>query len=201
MASQLEISNGHAARMRYSRFRQQMEGIASTPRSSRPRKTSSKPKTTGKASAVEDTAPCQPQPVVKQESQTPNREADFFIKADPYAQGYLNLADIPLYSSQSQTHPGPSEPSTATCPSTSNPGHFSMFSHAPSFGDPTVAYDRAGTQHVWTPVKTEPGTRDEMNDIFIKSDPSMEQEAGAGDNKMDLNSLAAESRVSKVEDE
>lgn len=35
MAGNLDITNGHAARMRFSRFRQQMEGIASTPRKPR----------------------------------------------------------------------------------------------------------------------------------------------------------------------
>ncbi|PGH06051.1 hypothetical protein GX51_02642 [Blastomyces parvus] len=38
VASQLEISNGHAARMRFSRFRQHMEGITTTHRSPRPKK-------------------------------------------------------------------------------------------------------------------------------------------------------------------
>ncbi|KLJ06313.1 hypothetical protein EMPG_10297 [Blastomyces silverae] len=38
VASQLEISNGHAARMRFSRFRQHMEGITTTHRTPRPKK-------------------------------------------------------------------------------------------------------------------------------------------------------------------
>ncbi|ODH45936.1 hypothetical protein GX48_07977 [Paracoccidioides brasiliensis] len=39
VASQLEITNGHAARMRFSRFRQHMEGITTTHRTPRPKKT------------------------------------------------------------------------------------------------------------------------------------------------------------------
>lgn len=35
MADQLDITNGHAARMRYSRFKQQMEGVPSAPRKAR----------------------------------------------------------------------------------------------------------------------------------------------------------------------
>lgn len=35
VASQLGITNGHAARMRFSRFKQQMEGIPTTPRKPR----------------------------------------------------------------------------------------------------------------------------------------------------------------------
>jgi hypothetical protein len=38
IASQLDISNGHAARMRFSRLRQHMEGVSTTPRNPRPRK-------------------------------------------------------------------------------------------------------------------------------------------------------------------
>ncbi|OJD15669.1 hypothetical protein AJ78_04087 [Emergomyces pasteurianus Ep9510] len=37
VASQLEISNGHAARMRFSRFRQHMEGISTTHRTKKPK--------------------------------------------------------------------------------------------------------------------------------------------------------------------
>jgi hypothetical protein len=44
VASQLEISNGHAARMRFSRFRQHMEGTQTTPRNSRPKKNGSNSK-------------------------------------------------------------------------------------------------------------------------------------------------------------
>jgi hypothetical protein len=40
VASQLEISNGHAARMRFSRFRQHMEGIPTVSRTARPKKPS-----------------------------------------------------------------------------------------------------------------------------------------------------------------
>ena len=36
VADSLEITNGHAARMRFSRFKQQMEGIPTTPRKPRP---------------------------------------------------------------------------------------------------------------------------------------------------------------------
>ena len=38
MASQLEITNGHAARMRFSRFKQHMEGTTTTPRTPRVKK-------------------------------------------------------------------------------------------------------------------------------------------------------------------
>ncbi|PGH18819.1 hypothetical protein AJ79_00232 [Helicocarpus griseus UAMH5409] len=38
VASQLEITNGHAARMRFSRFRQHMEGISTVQRTPRPKK-------------------------------------------------------------------------------------------------------------------------------------------------------------------
>ena len=38
VASQLEITNGHAARMRFSRFKQHMEGTTTAPRTPRPKK-------------------------------------------------------------------------------------------------------------------------------------------------------------------
>jgi hypothetical protein len=42
VATELEISNGHAARMRYSRFKQQMEGTVSVSRTAKPKKTATK---------------------------------------------------------------------------------------------------------------------------------------------------------------
>ncbi|KAL8721182.1 MAG: hypothetical protein Q9181_007761, partial [Wetmoreana brouardii] len=49
VATELEITNGHAARMRYSRFKQQMEGI--TPQVRKPRATKSGDKADGTAKA------------------------------------------------------------------------------------------------------------------------------------------------------
>ena len=46
VADQLDITNGHAARMRYSRFKQQMEGVGPSPRKARtaaPRQRKAKP--------------------------------------------------------------------------------------------------------------------------------------------------------------
>ncbi|KAI4121661.1 MAG: hypothetical protein LQ338_006239 [Usnochroma carphineum] len=51
VATELEITNGHAARMRYSRFKQQMEGTATTTRKSKaatPRKRKEKPENAAK---------------------------------------------------------------------------------------------------------------------------------------------------------
>lgn len=42
VAAKLDITNGHAARMRFSRFKQQIEGTASTPRGSRAKKDANK---------------------------------------------------------------------------------------------------------------------------------------------------------------
>ncbi|KAL1959474.1 hypothetical protein VTO42DRAFT_1919 [Malbranchea cinnamomea] len=75
VASQLEITNGHAARMRFSRFRQHMEGIPTNPRGSRPKKhrtekaaAQSKKQMFAKGKLVEDPAePIKQEPMIKQE--------------------------------------------------------------------------------------------------------------------------------------
>ena len=48
VADSLDITNGHAARMRFSRFKQHMEGIPTQPRAARPKKESGKEGKSGK---------------------------------------------------------------------------------------------------------------------------------------------------------
>ncbi|OJJ43239.1 hypothetical protein ASPZODRAFT_146262 [Penicilliopsis zonata CBS 506.65] len=95
VASQLEISNGHAARMRYSRFKQQMEGTTSTPRASRPKKTGSKK---GEKRPISPPPPpparSNPMAALKQEQTLPQATAPF-IKTDPSYTVLPDLSSIP----------------------------------------------------------------------------------------------------------
>ena len=52
VAEGLDITNGHAARMRFSRFKQHMEGIPTQPRAARPKKDGSKDAKGGKGKSV-----------------------------------------------------------------------------------------------------------------------------------------------------
>ncbi|KAJ5623928.1 hypothetical protein N7510_000237 [Penicillium lagena] len=95
VASQLEISNGHAARMRYSRFRQQMEGTTGA-RAAKVKKSAKRyPKGDLKAQMLNDTPPPPPPPTsgifMKQEPLQPAP----FVKWDPLAPNMPTLSDIP----------------------------------------------------------------------------------------------------------
>lgn len=75
VAGQLDITNGHAARMRFSRFKQQMEGVPVSPRKPRataPRQKRAKPDKPDKSASAEKEAKQEPQldpqPSVKAES-------------------------------------------------------------------------------------------------------------------------------------
>ncbi|KAK9590635.1 hypothetical protein V6Z92_003731 [Aspergillus fumigatus] len=183
VASQLEISNGHAARMRYSRFRQQMEGISSTPRASRPRKTPTK---TGKgfaskADMLKDKG--SPKPPVKQENAGPAYESNPYIKVDPYGHEVQNLADIPHVSTQVM-HPQPIQPQIVPyTPLTAAPGTLTMYAPVPAFPPSTpVTFHQQTGPSTWAPIKTEPEHEPELeaggkaNDVLVKVElPQKEQ--------------------------
>ncbi|RHZ72353.1 hypothetical protein CDV55_105384 [Aspergillus turcosus] len=183
VASQLEISNGHAARMRYSRFRQQMEGITSTPRSSRPKKTPAK---TGKglaskADLLKDKS--SPQPPVKQENARPAYESNSYIKVDPYGHEVQNLADIPHVSAQVM-HPQPVQPQMVPyTPLTAAPGTLTMYAPVPAFPpSPPLAFHQQAGPSTWAPIKTEPESEPEpeagsnVNDAPVKVEPLQEEQ-------------------------
>ncbi|RHZ65672.1 uncharacterized protein CDV56_108201 [Aspergillus thermomutatus] len=183
VASQLEISNGHAARMRYSRFRQQMEGITSTPRSSRPRKTPAKTGKgfAGKADLQKDKAA--PQPPVKQENAGPAYESNPYIKVDPYGQEVQNLAEIPQASAQVM-HSQPVQPQMVPyTPLTVAPGTLTMYAPVPAFPlSPPLAFHQQSGPSTWAPVKTEPEPEPEpeagvkVHDTPVKVEPLQEEQ-------------------------
>ncbi|KAF7588790.1 hypothetical protein BBP40_005221 [Aspergillus hancockii] len=177
VASQLEISNGHAARMRYSRFRQQMEGTTSTPRSSRPKKTSNKAKTSSsKAELLKESISSDPQPVAKQEARASSYEPVPYIKTDPNAPRFHTLADIPSATCH-MMQGSPAQPSTVLYPQlTISPADLTRYTAAPSFLGPTIGFEhQPNPTHLWSSVKTEPEDNGGMCDIFIKEEEPLEQ--------------------------
>ncbi|KAJ0421968.1 hypothetical protein BJY00DRAFT_311679 [Aspergillus carlsbadensis] len=97
VASQLEISNGHAARMRYHRFKNQMEGTTSTPRKRTANKTS-KIAGSSKGCFQKEISP-QPLQMIKTERQSSPCEMKPYVKTetDQYPQHVPNLVDIPQH--------------------------------------------------------------------------------------------------------
>ncbi|RMJ27905.1 hypothetical protein PHISP_01248 [Aspergillus sp. HF37] len=171
VAASLEISNGHAARMRYSRFRQQMEGTTSTPRGSRPKKNAGKCDKGGsnpKTGLKQDPGLSPPalkweNRVVKQEHGMPlKQENGLFppqnpmLKHEPYSQDVPNLADIPLAQPMMPAHSLPS----STVPYPQMPlAPFPVSSHA--------GFERRDPHHVWAPVKMEQEGSG-LGDVLVK---------------------------------
>lgn len=169
--------------MRYSRFRQQMEGITSTPRSSRPKKTPAK---TGKGLASKSDLQKDkgsPQPPVKQENARPAYESNSYIKVDPYGHEVQNLADIPHVSAQVM-HPRPLQPQMVPyTPLTAAPGTLTMYAPVPAFPpSPPLAFHQQAGPNTWAPIKTEPELEPEpeagskLNDAPIKVEPPQEEQ-------------------------
>ncbi|KAL4763507.1 uncharacterized protein BDW70DRAFT_157921 [Aspergillus foveolatus] len=184
VASELEISNGHAARMRYHRFRNQMEGYQPQQRKRPANKSSSKASTGScKAGLQKGSSPMRsptPPPMTKteppEESQCGPKSPS--IKPEQHASGQQvpRLATIPQYGSRiisapyphSQRHPH----SAAFLPSIATPYHYQMppltpelrMSSSPAYSStppypPVPVYETGYRSPVaWTPVKAEPRT-------------------------------------------
>ncbi|KKK18712.1 hypothetical protein ARAM_001217 [Aspergillus rambellii] len=185
VASQLEISNGHAARMRYSRFRQQMEGITSTPRSSRTKKAATKSTkagaSAGKGEMQKEISP-PPTQMVKQESGMGNIcQPSPYIKTEPYSLPIRSMADIPHIGSLAAPNPhsqqsGSSYPQITTL-------HADMVPYTPiaTFQEPSAGYQHASSSRMaWTPIKNEPqpDTHEHggMGNVLLKMEISPEDE-------------------------
>ncbi|PYI03806.1 hypothetical protein BO78DRAFT_431857 [Aspergillus sclerotiicarbonarius CBS 121057] len=145
VATELGISNGHAARMRYSRFKQQMEGIVPTPRPARVKKA---PKKAAKASptkaelAREPVSPHSatppPQPPIKQEPDYLPYGLNPHVKPEDHTQTMPNLSDIPLAA------PSPVE----------SMSHITMM---PNWGNIAIAAPPAGEGMAYYPMSFTPG--------------------------------------------
>lgn len=186
MASQLEISNGHAARMRFSRFKQQMEGTTSTPRASKPKKHSKSQldKTNPKADLVKTPISPPPAPVKQETPYDPQQSPYIKTDPDPYLQKIPTLENISPVQTPMEAPPMYHPPYPAQYPPQHRlpqvqhfpftPYHYPRYHpqmtvapadlamHAPvsSFASQTpVGFDIPSTGHpVWAPVKREPET-------------------------------------------
>ncbi|KAL6231066.1 hypothetical protein BDW75DRAFT_248201 [Aspergillus navahoensis] len=182
VASQLEISNGHAARMRYHRFRNQMEGYQPQQRKRPASKSSSKTSINPyKAGLQKESSPLpSPTPMIKTEPSEENTcdLSSPYLKTEqqPYGQQAPRLTNIPQYGSQvlptpyPQSHPQSHPHSSAFLPSIAAPYHYQMppsvpelkmpwtsaYSSTPAY-PPVPAYETGYRSPVaWTPVKAEP---------------------------------------------
>ncbi|KAJ5787689.1 hypothetical protein N7457_002679 [Penicillium paradoxum] len=98
VASDLDVSNGHAARMRYSRFRQQMEGTTGAARTKRKSK---KEKNVEPPPHMQGTFPMGPTLVMPMEPMDSSLQSNPFVKCEPGTQGNPNLQSVVQYSLQS----------------------------------------------------------------------------------------------------
>ncbi|KAL4782501.1 hypothetical protein BJX76DRAFT_369125 [Aspergillus varians] len=179
VASQLEISNGHAARMRYHRFRKQMEGINTTQRKKQANKSSKLSTNPYKAGLQKEVSP-EPTQVVKNEPPTdslseqksnikPELDAEQKpnIKDDPYPEQTSTIADIPQYESQMMSGSYPH--ASAFPPSIANPypcmslaPKLRMYSPTPDYPPvPNTFEEEYPFPIEWTPVKVESWARTE----------------------------------------
>ncbi len=120
MAGNLDITNGHAARMRFSRFKQQMEGIQPPPRKPRtpaghPKtaKEKTKPKPNSKIKAEKKLTNAGPEAVKEEQGQPmssvhdlANSEAPARIKDEPLEHGFQgNVGDMGWMSFEPRSYP------------------------------------------------------------------------------------------------
>ncbi|KAL4744334.1 hypothetical protein BDW72DRAFT_212798 [Aspergillus terricola var. indicus] len=182
VASQLEISNGHAARMRYHRFRNQMEGYQPQQRKRSANKPSSKTSTGACKAGLQKESSPMPSPTPTPKTKTePSEESQYepkspSIKTEQQSSGQQvpHLATIPQYSSRTMSVPYPHSQqhphSAAFLPPTTTLYHYQMppltpelrMSSSPAYSStppypPVPAYETGYRSPVaWTPVKAEP---------------------------------------------
>ncbi|KAM5456401.1 hypothetical protein MaudCBS49596_001424 [Microsporum audouinii] len=172
VASQLEITNGHAARMRFSRFRQHMEGNTTTARTPRAKKSKAETAKSKKtmfedlARGKEHSPTERSSPPLKQELAV-KAELAFGAGAPPqyfYPQG---AAAVPR--SLENT---PVQNNTPFYDfSTVSPADLTVPSFVP---EPVIGYSAPPFGENWIPVKAERADGEvEMQDLFIKSEPNM----------------------------
>jgi len=168
VASQLDISNGHAARMRYHRFRNQMEGIHSTQRkraSTKPPKSSINPLKMKKQKEITPEPEQEVKAEFKGEPLTESAykmEPELQMKTDPYlSQPSSSLADIPQYEPQTLTPSYPHSHSPSFAPSIATPyqnmsltPEFRMYSPMPPYPPVPNSVEQSYQPPVeWTPVQ------------------------------------------------
>ncbi|EFR00824.1 hypothetical protein MGYG_03828 [Nannizzia gypsea CBS 118893] len=184
VASQLEITNGHAARMRFSRFRQQMEGNTATARTPRAKKSKADTAKSKKAMFEEPAKSKEGSPTGRA-SPTVKKELEPSVKPEP---AFEVGASVPV----SASPPPPLQyfypQDMAAVPrcfeNAAVPSHnafydFSTVSPAdltmPSFvPEPVIGYSAPPFGENWIQVKGERADGEvEMQDLFIKAEPTL----------------------------
>ncbi|KAL2050883.1 hypothetical protein ABVK25_008781 [Lepraria finkii] len=113
VANGLDITNGHAARMRFSRFKQQMEGTASQPRKPRPtapRPKKTKPDKPPSSETANTNANGQQESGIKGESMVkgePGVKAENIIKGEPIVKAEPRLEDEIMQDVELEAKPEP----------------------------------------------------------------------------------------------
>ncbi|KAL4884409.1 hypothetical protein BJY04DRAFT_215378 [Aspergillus karnatakaensis] len=184
VASQLEISNGHAARMRYHRFRNQMEGINPTQR-----KRQSKPVKTGTSSCKtglkKQVSPPPSQPVKIEPSSASPYLSSPYIKPEPYIQQMPHLADIPPFTPQMTSvlypHSAPYQHSMpAPYPQMTLSPHLRMYSSTPEYPPVPMGFEQICQTPVdWTPVKAEQQSFSDEHREVSAVEPVLKEEVDA----------------------
>lgn len=171
--------------MRYSRFRQQMEGITSTPRASRAKKPPNKSKAgSNKADILAEEAKAeanvvQPKAEVKHEPGPMHyRQSSPFIKADPYGQRIPSLADVPQATRQTLSDPSLRMSSIPYSPVTTATYDLRMCAPASRFPrSSSLGYEQhPRPRHVWAPIKAEPDEHGRVDDVLVKVEQTEEPE-------------------------
>lgn len=175
--------------MRYSRFKQQMEGTTSTPRGSRKKNAKGDKGANPKGEMTKDAShPAlkhehgrmvkqehgvmikhENGAMVKQEHGMYPSHHQPMVKNDPYGGNIPNLADIPLASqSMMSSHSVPH--SMVPYPSmTVAPVDLTMQSPLPPSSPQHATFERhPSTHHAWAPVKTEQEEAGGLGDVMVK---------------------------------
>ncbi|DAA77065.1 TPA_exp: Uncharacterized protein A8136_6831 [Trichophyton benhamiae CBS 112371] len=184
VASQLEITNGHAARMRFSRFRQHMEGNTTSARSPRAKKSKAETAKSKKAmfdepvKGKERSPTGSASPTVKKEPEPP-------VKPEPAFQvGMSEPASVsppppPQYFYPPGMEAVPRCFENAAIPNPSPFFDFSTVSPAqlttPSLvPEPVIGYSAPPFGENWVQIKSERADGEiEMQDLFIKTEPNL----------------------------
>lgn len=144
----MEITNGHAARMRFSRFKQHMEGTTTTPRTPRPKKSKNE-KAESKKRGLEEPAEA---PVKKPCCE----HSESIVKPEPtMASPGVAIKTEPA------THQHPImtvAPSDLSINGSQNP-------------TPTIGHSQPPARSPWPVIKLEHEERT-MDDIVVKMEPS-----------------------------
>jgi hypothetical protein len=161
VASQLEITNGHAARMRFSRFKQHMEGVSITSRATRPKKPKSE-KAKSKKQAFDEPKEERAEGPLKDDSKD-----DSMVKKEPVAE-FQMLASVASVASAASAAPNPQQYSFTTVA----PADLTISERVPV---QVIGYPHPPTGSTWTQVKKEDPDREViMSDVFVKQEPQTE---------------------------